>query len=233
MRELITGGAAWSSDGLRIAFYVNSKETDEVLFTTARDGSDKRVLVRGDSSRLVAEHPDMRDVYGDVVGACYESHVVTKPGENTGLVKDCATLLSIRDALAGDATLNWGGDHPISEWTGVAVRGDPPRVAQLNLAGLEPVPLTGIVPPELGKLSSLWKLALSSNSLSGTIPPELGSLSKLEVLDLSSNDLSGSIPAELGKLSNLRELYLSSNALTGGIPRDFSALVVQHVCIEG
>ena len=47
-----TGGAAWSPDGSRIAFYVPDEHATDVLFTTAHDGSGKRVLVSGRGSSL-------------------------------------------------------------------------------------------------------------------------------------------------------------------------------------
>ena len=56
-----------------------------------------------------------------------------------------------------------------------------------------------------------------SNQLTGEIPAELGNLSNLESLNLSSNRLT-EIPGELGSLSNLTYLYLSDNQLTGCIP---------------
>ena len=49
-------------------------------------------------------------------------------------------------------------------------------------------------------------------------PPELGGLTELLGLVLSSNYLGGSIPPELGNLTNLRTLYLSTNQFTGCIP---------------
>ena len=56
------GWAAWSPDGTRIAVVTsggeyeteNGKALHEVLYTMARDGTDKQVLVRGDLERFVA-----------------------------------------------------------------------------------------------------------------------------------------------------------------------------------
>ena len=56
------------------------------------------------------------------------------------------------------------------------------------------------------------------NQLTGEIPAELGSLTNLTDLRLTSNQLTGEIPAELGGLSNLTDLRLSGNKLTGCIP---------------
>ena len=117
------------------------------------------------------------------------------PGSyNPGLVTDCETLLSTRDILAGDTTLNWSADTPLSEWEGVTWSGAPH----------EPYELMGLI--------------LSAKDLTGTIPKELGRLVTLEVLDLSDNKLTGDIPEELGGLTNLKQLFLSGNQLTGCIP---------------
>ena len=220
------GGAAWSPDGSRVAFHNPSDDSDVVLHTTARDGSGERVLVRGNFERLVAEHSDWRDVSGDIA-ACSGGHVVAKSDKNPGLVQDCETLLRIRDALAGDAVLNWSADVKISDWQGVGIEGSPPRVIRLSLARLSPSKLTGSIPPELGDLTNLEVLRVHSNSLSGSIPPELGNLANLRILDLALNyGFEGFIPSELGKLTSLETMDLSGNLLVGGIPRE---LVVRNL----
>ncbi len=76
---------------------------------------------------------------------------------NTGLVSDCETLLASRDTLAGTATLNWAEDTPITEWNRVSVYRELQRVGQLHLAERG---LTGEIPKELGRLTSLEWLSL-------------------------------------------------------------------------
>ena len=140
---------------------------------------------------------------------------------NVGLALDCEALLTARDALAGAASLNWAGGTPITQWDGVTVDGTPQRVTELTLYEWG---LTGEIPAELGKLSNLRWLKLSSNQLTGEIPTELGELTNLRLLNLQSNQLTGEIPTELGKLSNLTVLYLRSNQLTGEIPTELGEL---------
>ena len=135
--------------------------------------------------------------------------------DSEGLASDCAILLSIQTKLAGDAALDWNEETPVTDWEGVVVGGQSPRVLSLNLttAGL-----TGVVPPELGGLSELRFLHLYGNDLSGEIPSELGRLSYLDTLDLGDNQLAGPIPPELGQLSRLASLDISANQLTGTVP---------------
>ncbi|CDP10147.1 unnamed protein product [Coffea canephora] len=71
---------------------------------------------------------------------------------------------------------------------------------------------------EIGQLKSLIELKLSGNQFYGGIPPTLGHLSKLASLDLSDNALDGAIPHQIGALSKLTYLTLSSNHLRGELP---------------
>ena len=114
---------------------------------------------------------------------------------------------------------NWLSDEPLDAWHGVTVSDG--RVTGLDL---EQNQLTGPIPAELGRLSSLKDLQLYSNELTGPIPTELGNLSNLTALDLGGNQLTGSIPPELGNLSSLTWLDLFSNQLTGPIPSELGNL---------
>lgn len=147
--------------------------------------------------------------------ACSSGIAVTNPSDNPGLVQDCQTLLNLKDALAGDAQLDWSADAAIDTWRGVAVGGSPARVTSISLANGG---LTGVIPAQLGSLPGLTTLYLHRNELTGAIPSELGSLSNLQGLYIQRNQLTGEIPAQLGDLSNLTRLYLSNNGFTGCVP---------------
>ena len=85
--------------------------------------------------------------------------------------------------------------------------------------------LTGEIPSEIGNLTNLQVLNLSSNNLSGEIPPEIGNLTNLTHLYLNENQLTGEIPSEIGNLTNLERLWLSDNQLTGEIPSEIGNLM--------
>ena len=152
---------------------------------------------------------------------CSTGGAVSDAGENTELVADCETLLSMRDDLAGTALLNWVADTPIADWEGVSVGGSPMRVTGLEL---DDIGLNGEVPSGMERLSGLEVLSLSENSLSGAMPDELGSLANLRELSVDGNQLTGEIPAELGGLANLETLALSDNQLSGAIPVELDDL---------
>ncbi|KAJ6806054.1 putative LRR receptor-like serine/threonine-protein kinase [Iris pallida] len=78
--------------------------------------------------------------------------------------------------------------------------------------------LTGRVPSSLGNLSKLVNLDLGENQLTRAIPTSIGNLTKLQYLCLSFNHLKGEIPMEMGNLVNLQELHLHDNGIVGSIP---------------
>ena len=88
------------------------------------------------------------------------------------------------------------------------------RVTSIILSGNN---LSGPIPTEIGKLTSLTQLHLQKNDLTGSIPAALGSLTSLTILFLHDNALSGTIP-DLSALTSLTHLYLHNNALSGTIP---------------
>lgn len=51
--------------------------------------------------------------------------------------------------------------------------------------------ISGMIPLELGCLTTLQQLELQGNALTGSIPPELGALVNLQYLGLHENQLLG------------------------------------------
>ena len=155
------------------------------------------------------------------IEACSNGTAVPDPEINPGLVMDCAILWGVRFTLAAAAPetfgWNWDSDISITEWWGIeVVQG---RVTAIDLNGFTMGrSLDRNIPPSLGGLAALRKLALDGNSREGEIPRTLGNLSNLEELSLRSNRLTGEIPSFLGNLTNLQALDLSRNQFTGEIP---------------
>ncbi len=126
---------------------------------------------------------------------CSNGTVIPSPDREPGLLADCIALLVARDVLAGDAAIpHWTAVRPITDWRGVVLDGSPQRVTGLYLPYRG---LRGAIPAELGQLSELRTLDLSSNDLTGEIPLALAALPNLQELDLAYNELEGCIPPEL------------------------------------
>ena len=88
---------------------------------------------------------------------------------------------------------NWLSDAPAGEWPGVKTD-DSDRVLGMYLNVSR---LSGEIPTDLGRLSSLELLRLGENKLRGEIPQELGNLANISVLDLRGNELGGRVPVSL------------------------------------
>lgn len=79
------------------------------------------------------------------------------------------------------------------------------------------------LPSTIGNLKACRRLTFTKSGIGGVIPPEIGSMTSLVVIDLSSNKkedgssagITGGIPAEIGQLGSLQALVLYENALTG------------------
>ena len=155
----------------------------------------------------------------DTMPACTAESTAVSAYTGTGIVADCNTLLGLKDALRGTASLNWSADTAMASWNGITVSGN--RVARLDLKSMG---MNGSIPPALGQLTSLTLLYLYDNGLTGSIPSELGQLTSLEWLSLRSNGLTGSIPSALGQLANLKGLLLQNNGLSGSIPSELGGL---------
>jgi hypothetical protein len=110
----------------------------------------------------------------------------------------------------------WRVDAGPEEWRRVTMIDG--RVVKLAMSSIG---LTGAVPAEIGRLTSLERLVLGGNKLT-SLPAEIGQLAALRVLYLSGNQLT-SLPAEIGQLTSLRELDLECNRLTS-LPAEIGQL---------
>ena len=156
------------------------------------------------------------------LAGCSNGTVVPSPAQNPKLVRDCSILLTARDTLAGEGTLNWSADLAMNSWQGVTVERE--EFLYLKLLMLTDAGLTGAIPASFGGLKDLRRLDLDENELTGGIPAELGGMTNLDQLYLQYNQLSGGIPEELANLTYLSYLHLYENRLTGGIPAKFGEL---------
>ncbi|CAI9784716.1 unnamed protein product [Fraxinus pennsylvanica] len=138
----------------------------------------------------------------------------------TGISVDESALHSLKESISIEPdhliVKNWSINASVCSWIGVTCNSRHRRVAELDLANMG---LVGSIPPQLGNLSFLVYLNLSSNRFHGELPAELACLHRLKFMDFSINLLSGRVPSSLGLLSKLQQLRLAENAFTGVIPQ--------------
>ena len=110
-----------------------------------------------------------------------EPEVLPGTSDRGSVASDRAALVALYNATNGASWItntNWLSDRPLDQWHGVTTNSDG-RVAELWLWVNK---LRGPIPAELGDLTELHTLYLSSNQLTGCVPPGLR--------DVASNDLS-------------------------------------------
>ncbi|KAF8719933.1 hypothetical protein HU200_024699 [Digitaria exilis] len=117
---------------------------------------------------------------------------------------------------------SWGkfNDPCGAKWDGILCDANG-RVTSLNLFGMS---MSGTLSDDVGNLTELRILDLSSNNLDGPLPAAIGKLAKLEYLALIDCGFTGPVPSELGNLSELIFFALNSNKLTGSIPPSLGKL---------
>lgn len=135
--------------------------------------------------------------------------------------QDSLALVSLFNATGGQSwhdRTNWLAGR-LKNWKGVDIVNG--RVIHLILTDNN---LTGSIPSDIGKLTGLKGINISSNKIAGSLPKEIGMLSDLYDLTISFNEFSGPIPPEIGNLTNLRTLQAGFNKFTGQIPSSIGQL---------
>ncbi|XP_031119816.1 probable LRR receptor-like serine/threonine-protein kinase At1g74360 isoform X1 [Ipomoea triloba] len=83
--------------------------------------------------------------------------------------------------------------------------------------------LSGLVPPEIGKMQSFSMLHIGYNNFHGKFPSEIGKM-PLVVLNVTQNKFSGQIPPQIGNMKCLLNLDLSHNNFSGQFPTSLNNL---------
>ena len=135
---------------------------------------------------------------------------------------ECNALVALYQALDGHnwySHYGWLTDPNPCSWDYVYCQDG--KVRSLSM---EDNNMAGVLPPELGNLTSLEELGMPNNLLKGPLPSEIAQLTALYYLDFSNNQLSGELPASLGGLPFLETLYLSTNQFSGPLPPEWGSL---------
>jgi hypothetical protein len=96
-------------------------------------------------------------------------------------------------------------------------------LSALNSIDLSSNQITGTMPTSFTDLYALQEILLFDNYISGEIPALIGKLKGMEVIDLGFNFLAGTVPA-FGELSNLRHVHLDRNLLSSVLPASIGKL---------
>ncbi|KAL2229054.1 UNVERIFIED_CONTAM: Receptor kinase-like protein Xa21 [Sesamum indicum] len=134
----------------------------------------------------------------------------------TNITTDETALLALKSRLAIDPShilsRNWSDSTSVCSWIGVMCGARHQRVTALDISTMG---LAGNLPPDMGNLTFLVSLNLSSNSFHGSLPQELAQLRRLEVIDFRFNDFGGDVPSWFGFLGELQFLNLRNNSFSG------------------
>ena len=100
--------------------------------------------------------------------------------------------------------------------------------------------ISGLIPREIGSISSLKNVFLYNNALTGSLPREIKNLVSLEQLWINSNEINGTLPDVFESLGALQVLEISRNGFSGLIPTSLwnqkfrnSTLILSENNLEG
>ncbi|PIM98755.1 Non-specific serine/threonine protein kinase [Handroanthus impetiginosus] len=141
----------------------------------------------------------------------------------TNINTDKSALLALKSRLSIDPSYvlykNWSDSASVCSWVGVTCGSRHQRVTALDISAMG---LAGDLPHEMGNLTFLGYLNLSSNNFHGILPEELAQLRRLKVIDFKFNNFTGEIPSWFRFLRELHFLNLRNNSFTGLLPNSIS-----------
>ncbi|XP_019434359.1 PREDICTED: probable LRR receptor-like serine/threonine-protein kinase At5g48740 [Lupinus angustifolius] len=157
------------------------------------------------------------------------------PNDPSTVPEQVRAMKALKDSLRVPDRMGWNGDpcapYSWDAWEGVTcLMNKDKAVLVISEIDLGSQGLKGYISDEIGLLSDLVSLNLSSNSLEGNIPSALGQKSLIQ-LDLSNNQLMGSIPDSLAS-SSLRLVLLNDNLLEGRVPEEIYSVGVHGGAID-
>ncbi|XP_028087918.1 receptor-like protein 4 [Camellia sinensis] len=157
------------------------------------------------------------------------------PADLSTVPDQVVAMSALKESLRVPDRMGWNGDPcaPTNwdAWEGVTCHPNKDETAlvifQIDLGSQG---LKGYISDQIGLLTNLVSLNLSSNSLGSSLPSGLG-LNSLKKLDLSNNRFTGSIPDSLVS-SNLQLVILNDNSLEGQVPEGLYSIGVHGGAID-
>jgi len=98
------------------------------------------------------------------------------------------------------------------------------KLEVIPIQGIEPKPVSGSIPTEMGLLSNIQRLSLYNTKVNGTLPTEIGMLTALTTLSIHNNFIVGQFPSEIGLCTGLRHIFAYKNEFTGTLPSSLGNL---------
>ncbi|KAL3654374.1 hypothetical protein CASFOL_004055 [Castilleja foliolosa] len=176
----------------------------------------------------------LESVVGSPIICGLENYAIV-PVDPRTVPDQVVAMKALKESLRVPDRMGWNGDPcaPATwdAWEGVTCHstnnGSALVVSQIDLASQG---LKGFISNQIGLLTNLVSLNLSSNSLEGILPSGLGQKSLVK-LDLSKNKFTGYIPDSL-TLSSLKLMFLNDNSLEGQVPEALYSIGVHGGAID-
>ncbi|CAN4124755.1 unnamed protein product [Withania somnifera] len=172
-----------------------------------------------------------------VVGApviCGLENYAIIPDDLKTLPEQVVSMKALKESLKVPDRMGWNGDPcaPTNwdAWEGVTCHSTKNGSLVISQIDLGSQGLKGYISDQIGLLSNLVSLNLSSNSLGGSLPWGLGQKSLVK-LDLSDNKFTGPLPDSLAS-SALQIVFLNGNELEGQVPEELLSIGVHGGAID-